>query len=518
MTTTSRLFGRLRGTLAAFMLGSVAAGAFAQTSSPFQPPEQRWGRYVINSGPGLDTGCTFRSGGPLVIQFRVFSTMNPAELNPDGTLKEPQKLIDNKVVGRFVTVSMPVFDIDSDFGEVDFVSLNGRRILTLTGANNTWTDAWGANAAAQVEISHLRFSNSLTSGPVNEIRIDIDQASPPGEDNWCMAVDWVAVEFKAAFPFVLAHGIAAGSSTWDEGSAPGVLDELLQTGVRYTRFSTSNSSGRVADNAGELRTAITQYLQPLLAKKVHIIAHSKGGLDSQYLAYLNPSAFEVLSLGSLSTPHLGSSVADVQVIQLVQADEYRQTGRDPGGYAAEFVNRSLAAFGTNVLGQGPQPPGLYDLTTQSAEAARRQGQRGNVANTFTVAADAGPDCSREPTRPELDEMIPGFGNAVLFGYITSSLQNAYMVMCNVTSAREVSRVTTTTTVCTRGGCFPVPVVTLTYNVQASATLNTNDAVVTTRSAHPGYGTPVATNVSTNHSEVKNRSNVRELLKKMIDLQ
>jgi len=517
MTTIQRMrFAAIR-VVTGLLLATAVVGAWATTSSPFQPPEPKWGRYMINEGPGLDTGCTFRSGGPLIIQFRVFATMNPDELNGDGTLRNPEKLIENKVVGRYVNFSMPVFDIDSAQGEVDYVSLNGTRILTLTGQNNTWTDAWGANAGVQIQISQLRFSTSLTSGPTNVIRIDIDQASPPGEDNWCMAVDWVAVEFKAAFPVVLAHGIAANASTWDEDDAPGVLDELTTTGVRFTRFSTSNSSGRVADNARELRTAIGGYLAPMLADKVHIIAHSKGGLDSQYLSYLNPSNFEVLSLGTLSTPHRGSSVADVQVIQLVQANTYIQTGRDPGGYAAEFVNRSLAAFTTNA-GAGPQPPGLYDLTTQSAEAALQLGQRGNVPNTFTVAADAGPNCTREPTRAELDEMVPGFINALVFGYVTSSLQNAYMIICNVTSAVEVARTTRTTTVCTRSGCFPVNLVTLTYNVVASPSLNPNDAVVAVRSAHPGYGTPVATNVSTNHSEVKRRTNVRELIKRMLPLE
>ena len=511
----TRVISRCR-VLGGLFLSLACTGVLAQTSSPFSPPEPQWGRYVINSGTGLDTGCTFRSEGPLVIQFRVFATMNPEELNPDGTLKNAQKLIDNKVLGRFVTLSMPVFDIDSSSGEVDHVSLNGRRILTLAGANNTWTDAWGANAAAQIEVSQLKFTNSLTSGPVNEMRIDIDQASPPGEDNWCMSVDWISVEFKAAFPVVLAHGIDANASTWDESDAPGVLDELTKTGVRYTRFSTSDPNGAVADNARELSTQITQYLEPMLAKKVHIIAHSKGGLDAQYLAYLNPSTFEIASLGTLSTPHLGSSVADLQLIQRVQANTYIQTGRDPGGYAAEFVNRSLAGL-VSTAGIGPQPKGIYDLTTQAAEAAQKQGQRNNVPNTFTVAADAGPNCTREPTRAELDQMIPSFLNALAFGYVTASLQNAYMAMCNVASAHEAPRVVRMTTVCSRS-CFQVPLVTVTYDVKASTGVSPNDAVVTVRSAHPGYGTPIATNTSTNHSEVKSRGNVQELLKRMLPLE
>jgi hypothetical protein len=78
-----------------FVMGAQVT--IAATTSPFQPPEEKLGTYVIDSGSGLDTGCTYRGGGPLSIKLKVPATMNPQELNSDGTLKDPSKLIPESV-------------------------------------------------------------------------------------------------------------------------------------------------------------------------------------------------------------------------------------------------------------------------------------------------------------------------------------------------------------------------------------------------------------------------------------
>ena len=99
------------------IFGSLAN---AQTSSPFEPPQEALGIYTVNSGTGLDTGCTFRDGGPLLIQLDVPATMNPNELTEEGYLRDPQKLIQNKVIGATAKVSFPTYDID------DKASVTGR--------------------------------------------------------------------------------------------------------------------------------------------------------------------------------------------------------------------------------------------------------------------------------------------------------------------------------------------------------------------------------------------------------
>ncbi len=231
----------------------------------------------------------------------------------------------------------PVYDIDSGANvsgvqpEVDKISFNGSFKKNLSGVNNQWTDD-----AIIIPIEEVKF------GQTNEIRIDIDTANT--SESWCMAVDWVSLEFDVSAPYVLAHGINADASSWDAGSAPGVLETLDNTGVLYTRFSVT-ANGRSAGNAAQLEQNIQAFLDTIKSKKVHVIAHSKGGLDTQELKARAPS-FEILSLSTLSTPHLGSVAADLSIIQKAEVDNRVNQGNDPNGFAATYIN-------SWTFGQGP---------------------------------------------------------------------------------------------------------------------------------------------------------------------
>ena len=359
--------------LGCVLLGALSSAVGAQTSSQFDPPVETLGTYVLNSGPGLDTGCTFRSGGPLIVQIPVPAVINPMEIGADGFLINPQKLIDNKVVSSEAIIGFPVFDIDSGANtggqfapEMDDVSFNGTFKKVLMGINNQWTDD-----AIIVPIGEIKF------GEDNELRVDIDQGNIGAGEFWCMAIDWVAIEFKVAAPYVLAHGIAAQADTWDESSAPGVLSALDDRGVLHTRFSVG-ANDTTGANAGALRGPIQSFLDGIKADKVHVIAHSKGGLDTQALAQLGLD-FEILSLSTLSTPYLGSVSADLGIIQKATAANKINVGADPKGYAADFI-------GTWTFWFGPQLPGLADLTTYGRAGAIGFG--GGIGAIFSIGADA----------------------------------------------------------------------------------------------------------------------------------
>jgi triacylglycerol lipase len=376
---------------------SPNAPALAQTSSPFPPPSEKLGVYVLNSGAGLDTGCTFRSGGPLRISVPVPAVVNGKQLNADGTLKDAAKLIAAGVLSAQAIVRFPVYDIDDKATvsgiapEVDVVSFNDRVEKTLEGFNDTWTDD-----SLIIPIEQIRF------GKDNVLQVEIDTANK--DENWCMAVDWVSVEFEVTPPFVLQHGISANLTTWDEDAAPGVIAALEQRGVLFTRFSLgvgAGGNGSAAANAMELNRDIDAFLAPLKADKVNIIAHSKGGLDSQVLQALGPD-FKINSLSTLSTPHLGSVAADLSMVQKQKADDKANDGSDPNGYVAAYV-------GTWTFGQGPQLPGLADLTTYAATTALSSGSRGNIAQTYTIGADADLNGDNELTS---DESTPLFPSAV----------------------------------------------------------------------------------------------------------
>ncbi|MEP6820142.1 MAG: alpha/beta fold hydrolase [bacterium] len=72
-----------------------------------------------------------------------------------------------------------------------------------------------------------------------------------------------------------------------------------------------NPAGSVAERAQDL----TNYLQDrnnveVLDKKVHIVAHSMGGLDARFAISKLGMADRVLSLTTIATPHHGSPIAD----------------------------------------------------------------------------------------------------------------------------------------------------------------------------------------------------------------
>lgn len=479
----------LKTLLLSLVASLLPLAAHAQSSSPFAPPEEKLGTYVVNSGPGLDTGCSYRGDGPLVIRITIPKLVNDTQLNADGTLKDPQKLVANGVLSAQFALRFPVYDIDdkaitngSFQPEIDRISFNGKFKKTLAGFDNTWTDD-----TVMIPIEELKF------GQVNEIRIDIDTAN--SDEYWCMAVDWVSIEFDATPPYILQHGISAGASTWDEDSANGVIRALEERGVLFERFSlgtAAGGNGSVAANAAELRTRITNFLEPLKAKQVHVIAHSKGGLDTQGLQAIAPE-FEILSLSTLSTPHLGSVAADMSIVQKREADDKINTGRDPNGFAAAYID-------TWTFGQGPQLPGLADLTTGAATSALSIGLRGNIPNTFTYGANADLNGDNDLTQPESDPLFPSIAHY--------AARRAWLVLRDFQAAPM--------TLTTVPGRFWGTRTVLTYNTIVAPSPQPNDIVVTLRSAHPGYGTSLGNN-SANHSTVKNGLNVNRILDLTIPL-
>jgi pimeloyl-ACP methyl ester carboxylesterase len=492
MVRTSALF-RIVG----LTLGCAAApiGAFAQTSSPFTPPEEKLGQYVQNSGSGLDTGCTFRSGGPLIIRFPIPATMDHDQVAADGRLINPSRLVGNGVIGAQAVLRMPVFDIDSSGGgegiapEVDRVTFNGVFKKTLTGINNTWTDD-----SIVLPIGELRFQSRNSPAAMNELQIDIDTANVGVGEFWCMAVDWVAVTFDAAAPYILTHGIAAQANTWDEATAPGVLQALRDRGVLFERFSLV-ANGAVAGNAQMLQPLIEGFLEPLKADVVHVIAHSKGGLDTQAMQALGPP-FKILSLSTLSTPHRGSVAADLSIVQKTDADDKINTGRDPNGFASTYVD-------TWTFGQGPQRPGLDDLTTYAATAAIASGLRGNIGRTFTFGANADLNGNNDLEDGEAAGLFPA---TALTGY---AARRAWRVLRDFQSAPILSIVQVP------GRLWGTRTV-LTYQTVLAPTPQANDIVVTLNSANPGYGTPVA-NILANHGTIKNAANIRLILDRTVPL-
>eukprot|EP00569_Conticribra_weissflogii_P002568 CAMPEP_0171328720 /NCGR_PEP_ID=MMETSP0878-20121228/813_1 /TAXON_ID=67004 /ORGANISM="Thalassiosira weissflogii, Strain CCMP1336" /LENGTH=981 /DNA_ID=CAMNT_0011828589 /DNA_START=116 /DNA_END=3061 /DNA_ORIENTATION=+ len=262
----------------------------AQTTSPFTPPDEDDLTFVVNSGPGLDTGCTFREGGPLVFSVKIPRVFGDID-----------KLLAAGLISEIVTLSMPAYDVDFADGERDVVSLNGTPLSGfLTGVN----EVWKLNSF-NIPINMLKFPTDPGEGGTaqeedNVISIDIDI----NNDGWCVAIDWAAVAIqKAPLPVVLFHGILSSGDVWE----PLWETELEKLGIPNDGNQNLGELGSIQSNADLIASRVTSSIDRWGVKKVNIVCHSKGGLDSRHYVENADNVANVIQIG---TPNGGSPLAD----------------------------------------------------------------------------------------------------------------------------------------------------------------------------------------------------------------
>lgn len=315
---------RRRGRLVVLAAVLLCAAPAAAGSSPFEAPPPTDRAFVADQGPLLDTDCLYRSGGP--IEFEIEVTRVVGEVNGDGTLRDPATLIANKVVSATASLKLPAFDVDYDAEveppyqpERDLVSINGHELGFLTGSD----EVWKLNSF-EVPIEHLRFPARAALGGApaparNVVRIDIDTANE--EERWCTSIDWGVLSFKAQSPVVLVHGNSSDGAFWDRR---GFAAALTAARIPYDNsISMSPNANLIVPNARQLDQLLPPIAQSFGVDSLHLVAHSKGGLDSREFlatyARAHRGAFTVLSLSTLSTPHRGSAGNDLLIAQ-VQAN------------------------------------------------------------------------------------------------------------------------------------------------------------------------------------------------------
>jgi len=291
-------------------------------SSPFNPPDANDATFVVDQSSGLDTGCTFRSGGPLVFTIEVGRVVGNVQ-----TLKQ------NGLISDMAELDMPAYDVDFDAfvppfnPERDRVSFNGHVVPTefLTGANNTWK-----LNSFNVPIEWVQFATadpnggSPTSGD-NTIQIDIDTAN--SDEVWCTSIDWAALSIKVVRPVVMAHGILSDHSVWSTIW----VNNLTQAGVLNDGTLDLGKLASIEDNAAKIAGAVSKAKQRWGVDKVNLVGHSKGGLDSRQYVEGNQDVEQVLQLG---TPNGASPLADAVIItKTVLLDEL-----GPLGVAADLLS------------------------------------------------------------------------------------------------------------------------------------------------------------------------------------
>lgn len=269
-------------------------------TSPFAPPEGTDTTFVVDDAPGLDTGCTFRNGGPLVFNIQVTRNFG------DKDKLQAANLIK-------ATLRMPAYDVDFNGGgatynpERDRILFNGHVVPSefLSGDNNIWI----LNSFT-IEADWINFADDNGNPGINTIEIQIDTANP-NYQVWCTAIDWAALTIEAPRPVLLIHGISPfpGSdptAAWANVWKP----ELQNLGIPVDDINLSTglfALDSIQNNSAKISTKIETLLDKWGVDKVNIVAHSKGGLDSRdYIE--NHNTVEVLA--QMGTPNAGSPLAD----------------------------------------------------------------------------------------------------------------------------------------------------------------------------------------------------------------
>ena len=301
------------------------SAAKATRSSPFSPPESDDETFVADDGPFLDTGCTFRNNGPLRINIPVSRYVG--EVDSEGFLEEPDKLVDEGLLPETLRITLPAFDVDFNASlsggrepERDLMEFNREPVADLRSSNNRYlrgeNDTWIKNTF-EIPIGNVRFPDKSSGRVVNEVTIKIDVANEDiGEELWCTAVDWIAMEgLETAWrPTLLVHGLNASKSTWMEGKNGDISwfdklnDEAAEKAEAITLVSDDGVAGlgSIQNNAEQIADRVPKMRNKYGVDKINIVSHSKGGLDSRHYARSHDDIEKLIMIG---TPSTGSALA-----------------------------------------------------------------------------------------------------------------------------------------------------------------------------------------------------------------
>lgn len=269
-------------------------------SSPFPPREPNDSLFVVDEGPGLDTGCTYRSGSPLEFDIEVDRVLGEAERD---------QLLANGLISTTASLRMPAYDVDfagapGVHPERDRVLFNDKVVPEewLTGDDGVWK-----MNHFQVPIDWVMFAEDPGEGgtaePVaNTITIEIDTLND--EDTWCTSIDWAELSFTMPRPTAFAHGILSEGEIW---KAPWAA-ELAATGIYTDHDLDMGRLDSISANAEKIGVVVDRNRERYGVDSINLVVHSKGGLDSRHYVEENDGVDRIVQLG---TPNAGSPLADL---------------------------------------------------------------------------------------------------------------------------------------------------------------------------------------------------------------
>ncbi len=156
----------------------------------------------------------------------------------------------------------------------------------------------------------------------------------------------------APYPIILVHGFSGWADVGAVGYFYHVVEDLTAAGADVTAPALPPYDSS-AERAVVLGHVVDAVLARTHKRKVHLIAHSQGGVDSRILITDLGYADRVASLTTISTPHRGTAVADL-------ADVAPGEVLNPAGQLLAWLVGSL---------QGDPPDEASWLLDEGVEAA-----------------------------------------------------------------------------------------------------------------------------------------------------
>lgn len=156
---------------------------------------------------------------------------------------------------------------------------------------------------------------------------------------------------KTRYPILMVHGIFFRD--WQIFNYWGRIPRELQRNGAAVFYGRQQSAAAISVSAAELKDQIDRILLNTRSEKLHIIAHSKGGLDARYAISRFGLSDRVASLTTINTPHRGCRFVDRLLHML------------PDGLVRAVAKKYNAVF--RKLGD-PNPDfysGIHDLTAES---------------------------------------------------------------------------------------------------------------------------------------------------------
>lgn len=153
------------------------------------------------------------------------------------------------------------------------------------------------------------------------------------------------------YPLLMVHGIAFRD--WKHLCYWGRIPEVLESRGARIYFGKQDAIGSVEWNSELIAKSLDEILEETGAEKVNILAHSKGGLESRYLAN-HGYADKIASITTIDTPHNGLHFVD----RLMESPQW-------------FINS--VGYATNMYGkllgdENPDALSCFDsFTTKTAE-------------------------------------------------------------------------------------------------------------------------------------------------------